>query len=171
MRTVRTATREAKIKAGNYMEGGLKRLGALFLKVWAVPMVSVGLGLMLWGLFSKLEQRQWEDPLSAGVALVVLGGVLWVLARKLDSSAQLLRYRRQQNAIVRLGQERGGRLTATETAADTGLTMEEAEEILVRLADGGFVEIEITESGMVVYRFPEILLAHEKPWSRGVDSA
>jgi len=171
MKTVQTTARDAKIKAGNYMEGGMKRIGALFLKVWAVPMVPLGLGLMLWGLFSKFEQRQWEDPLSAGVALVMLGSLLWVLARKLDASAQLVRYRRQQNTIVRLARERGGRLTVTEAAADTGLTMEEVDQLLKQLADSGFVELEITDSGMVVYRFPEILFAHEKPWSRGLDSA
>ena len=84
--------------------------------------------------------------------------------------ARLVRYRRQQNAIVRLARERGGRLSVTEAAADSGLTMQEAESILKELVDGGYVELEITTSGMVVYRFPEVLFAHEKPWSQGVDS-
>ena len=170
MVSLETRARDTKIKAGNYMEGGLKRLGALFLKVGAVPIIPTGLGLMLWGLFSKFEQRQWEDPLSVGVALVILGALLWLLARKLDASARLVRYRRQQNAIVRLARERGGRLSVTEAAADSGLTMQEAESILKELVDGGYVELEITTSGMVVYRFPEVLFAHEKPWSQGVDS-
>ena len=86
-------------------------------------------------------------------------------------AAQLVRYRRQQNRIVRLAQEHGGRLTVTEAAADTGMIVEEADEILKRLSEGGYVEVEVTDAGMVVYRFPEILFGHEKTWSRGVDSA
>ena len=72
---------------------------------------------------------------------------------------------------MRLSQQRGGRLTVTETAAETGLAIEEADEILKGMADGGFVEVEITDSGMMVYRFPEVLYAHEKEWSRGGESA
>ena len=159
---------ELKIKAGNYMEGGMKRLGALLLKFWAVPLVPVGVGLMLYGLIDRFESI---EPFSIGVTLVILGALLWVLAKKLDEAAQLVRYRRQQNRIVCLARQRGGRLTVVEAAADTGLTVEEVEEIFKRLADGGYVEIEVTDSGLMVYRFPEILFAHEKHWSRGVDSA
>ena len=78
------------------MEGGIKRLGALFLKMWAVPMIPIGVGLMLYGLFRIFEENRWEDPLSVGVALVVMGALLWGGARKLDEAAQLVRYRRQQ---------------------------------------------------------------------------
>ena len=163
--------RDIKVKASNYMEGGAKRLGALFLKVPAVAMVPAGVGLMLYGLIKKLEHAHVQDVFSVGVTLVILGALLWFLSRKLDAAAELIRYRRQQGRIVRLAQQRGGRLSATETAADTGLTVEEAEGILKRLADGGYVEIEVTQSGLVIYRFPEVLFAHEKPWARGIDSA
>jgi len=158
-------------KAGNYMEGGMKRLGALFLKTWAVPLVPVGLGLMLFGLIDRIEHQQGMDQFSVGVTLVILGALLWILSKKLDEAAQLVRYRRQQNRVICLAQERGGRLTVVEAAADTGLTVEEVEDILKRMADGGYVEIEVTDSGLMVYRFPELLYAHEKHWSRGVDSA
>lgn len=153
------------------MEGGLKRLGALFLKVWAVPMVPVGVGLMLYALVKRVEQGHVVDQFSVGVALTIFGGLLWILAKRLDAAAQLVRYRRHQNRIVRLARDRGGRLTVTETAADSGLTVEESADILKRLADGGFVEVEITDSGLVVYRFPEVVYGHEKPWSRGVETA
>ena len=149
----------------------MKRLGALFLKTWAVPLVPVGGGLMIFGLIDRIEYQQGMDLFSVGVTLVILGALLWILSKKLDEAAQMVRYRRQQNRIVRLAQERGGRLTVVEAAADTGLTVEEVEEVLKRMADGGYVEIEVTDSGLVVYCFPEILYAHEKHWSRGVDSA
>ncbi|MEW6750581.1 MAG: hypothetical protein AB1505_06340 [Candidatus Latescibacterota bacterium] len=152
------------------MEGGLKRLGALFLKCWAVPMVPLGAGLMLYGILHQLRQPHELDVFSVGVSLTVFGALLWVLARRLDAAASLVRYRRRQTRLVRLARDRGGRLTVTEAAAETGLTVEESEDILKALADRGYVELQVTDSGMVVYRFPELLLAHEKHWSRGVES-
>jgi len=175
MRSIDDVTNQLKIKAGSHMEGGMKRLGALFLKSWAVPMVPVGLGFMLFGLYEIMTRASNIHgvgiPFAIGVTLSILGSLLWVLAKKLDAAAYLVRYRRQQNRIVRLAQQRGGRLTITETAAETGLAVEEVEDILKGMAERGFVEIEITDSGMMVYRFPEILFAHEKHWSRGVESA
>ena len=165
---------EANLKVGSAIEGGCKRLGALFLKMLAVPLVPIGLGFMLYGLFQILRADAPGDHFAlfaVGVTQVIFGSLLWMLAKKLDAAAHLLRYRRQQNRVVRLARQRGGRLTVTETAADTGLTVEEAAEILKRLADGGVVEVEITDSGLIVYRFPEVLFAHEKHWSRGVESA
>ena len=166
---------EANFKVGSAIESGCKRLGALFLKVLAVPIVPIGLGLMLYGLFQMLRPEapdsDFFEPFAIGVTQVIFGSLLWILAKKLDVAAHLVRYRRQQSRVVRLARQRGGRLTVTETAADTGLTVEEASEILKRLADGGFVEVEITDSGLIVYRFPEVLFAHEKHWSRGVESA
>ena len=166
---------EANLKVGSAIESGCKRLGALFLKVLAVPIVPIGLGLMLYGLFQMFRPEapdsDFFEPFAIGVTQVIFGSLLWILAKKLDAAAHLVRYRRQQSRVVRLARQRGGRLTVTETAADTGLTVEEASEILKRLADGGFVEVEITDSGLIVYRFPEVLFAHEKHWSRGVESA
>jgi TusA-related sulfurtransferase len=49
--------------------------------------------------------------------------------------------------------------------------VEETKEVLEKLANGGYVEVEVTDSGMMVYRFPEVLFGHEKHWSRGIESA
>lgn len=163
---------DATTKASTLMEGGIKRLGALFLKSWAVLMIPIGVGLMLYGIMQKLEHGlHFGDPFPFGVTLVILGALLWMLGKRLDAAAQLVRYRRQQNRVLRLASERGGRLTVTEAATETGMAAEEAEEILKKLAEGGFVEIEVTDSGLMVYRFPEIVHGHEKHWSRGLESA
>ena len=170
---------DAKIKVSSAMEGGFKRMGALFLKVLAVLLVPVGLGMMFYGLFQILDPNErspvYSDgaivPFAVGVSQIIFGSMLWLISKKLDAAAHIVRYRRQQNRVVRLAQQRGGRLTVTEAAADTALTVEEVGDILKRMADGGFVEVEITDSGMMVYRFPEVLFAHEKQWSRGLESA
>ena len=151
------------------MDGGLKRLGALFLKVCAVPLVPIGLGILCYDLF--LFDRNAVGGTVVGATLVTLGTLLWILARQLDNAVGLIKYRRQQNQLLRLAQQRQGRLTVTEAATETGMTVQDAEQIMKDLADRGYVEIELTESGMMVYRFPEVLFSHEKVWSRSLDKA
>ena len=151
------------------MDGGLKRLGALFLKVCAVPLVPIGLGILCYDLF--LFDRNAVGGTVVGATLATLGTLLWILARQLDNAVGLIKYRRQQNQLLRLAQQRQGRLTVTEAATETGMTVQDAEQIMKDLADRGYVEIELTESGMMVYRFPEVLFSHEKVWSRSLDKA
>jgi hypothetical protein len=146
------------------LEGGIKRLGGLFLLVLAIPLFAVGLGLMLWGLSTALTAAihtgpSLEHSLSIGVALVVLSVLMWVGSRRLDAAVRILKNRRVENALLRLAQQRGGRLTVIETAAETGYTAEEVALVLRRLSEQGFVEIEVTEAGVMVYRFPEIAYA------------
>lgn len=146
-------------RVGNVFEGGLKRAGALFLTGWAVLLLPAGVGLVLFGLGQRIDDNDWQEPLSIGVAVFAIGAVTWSLARRLDAAARVSRARRDENRVLRLARQRGGRLTAFDAAVDTGLTAAEAEQILRRLADGGFVEIEVSDSGVLVYRFPEVLYA------------
>ncbi|MXY81933.1 MAG: hypothetical protein F4Y91_07700, partial [Gemmatimonadetes bacterium] len=89
-----------KSEVRSAMEGGFKRLGALFLKVMAVPMVPIGLGFMLYGLFQILHADGLDSHFeffAIGVTQTIFGSLLWILAKKLDAAAHLVRYRRQQN--------------------------------------------------------------------------
>ncbi len=169
------------------LEGGIKRLGGLFLLVWAIPLFAVGLGLMLWGLSKALTaaihtgpngfllggSHSFHDPLSIGVALVVLSVLMWVGSRRLDAAVRTLKDRRVENALLRLAQQRGGRLTVIEAAAETGYTAEEVALVLRRLSEQGFVEIEVTDAGVMVYRFPEIAHAPTpgESWATRIGSA
>ena len=169
------------------LEGGLKRLGALFLLVAAVPLFTVGLGLMLWGLSTALAIAIDAGPpgvllgsghgfvkeLSIGVSLVVLGVLIWLGSRRLDAAVRSLAARRTENALLRLAQERDGRLTVTEAAAETGFTAAETAAVLTRLSEQGFVEIEVTNAGVMVYRFPEIAYAPApgESWTSRIESA
>ena len=138
-------------------DGGLRRAGALALTGWSAVLLPAGLGLVLYGVVERLESGAWREPLPIGVAVVAAGAIVWHLSRRLDASARAARARRDENRIVRLARERGGRLTTMEAAAETGLTAAEAEVILRGLAEGGFIEIEVTEAGIMVYRFPEVI--------------
>ena len=47
--------------------------------------------------------------------------------------------------------------------------LEKAEEILRELAARGHVEVRVSDSGLMVYHFPEIERWDEKHWAKPVD--
>ena len=62
-----------------------------------------------------------------------------------------------QREILRLADGRGGTLTVTEVAASLNLSLSAAEKLLVAMDDGFRVRSEITDEGVIVYEFPEVL--------------
>lgn len=63
-----------------------------------------------------------------------------------------------QMPVLKLAAEREGRLTVTETAASLGWSLRRAEKVLHSLDDGWRVTSEVTDEGVIVYEFREILL-------------
>ena len=138
-------------------EGGLRRAGALLLTAGSVLLLPAGLGLILYGLGQRIDHDDWQEPLSIGVPVFSVGAAAWYCARRLAASARQAQARRMENRILRLARERFGRLTVIETAVEAGLAAAEAESILRGLAEGGFVEIEVNDAGVMSYRFPEVI--------------
>ena len=64
--------------------------------------------------------------------------------------------RDREREILQLAQRKGGRLTVTEIAADTSLTTDEAEKFMNELVSKGYVSMNVTESGVIVYDFYDI---------------
>ncbi|HCL30879.1 MAG TPA: hypothetical protein EYQ31_11505 [Candidatus Handelsmanbacteria bacterium] len=142
---------------GDTIDSKLKRAGALVLTFWTVLLLPTGLGLVLLGVSTRIENRQWQEPLSVGVGIVAVGAITWYLSRRLHEGARQVRARIDENRILRLASQRAGRLTVMEAATETGLTAAECEEILRGLAEGGFIEIEVSDAGIMIYRFPDVL--------------
>lgn len=70
-----------------------------------------------------------------------------------------------QRKILKLAGKRGGSLTVTEVASDLSLSLPAAEKALVGMDDGFRVRSEITDEGIIVYEFPEVL--HRKQLESG----
>lgn len=62
-----------------------------------------------------------------------------------------------QRQVLRLATRTRGRLTVTEVAAELNLSMDAAENILNELDDGFRVRSEVTEDGVIIYEFPEVI--------------
>ncbi|GIV38755.1 MAG: hypothetical protein KatS3mg033_0555 [Thermonema sp.] len=59
--------------------------------------------------------------------------------------------------IVRFARIKGGVITPAELALETSLSVEEAEERLIKLHSKGFNEIKVSDKGFVVYDFHCVL--------------
>jgi hypothetical protein len=59
--------------------------------------------------------------------------------------------------IMRLALDKGGTLTVTDVVMETGLSIKEAEETLSNMVDGLRIKMEVRDSGIIVYEFPEIM--------------
>lgn len=131
-------------------------------------------GLML--VFMVLiEHPPWAtgttsfEKLSGGLALIVFSQLIWWAGRRVKRSGDKKAHAKNQHRILRLAREKGGSLTVTEAAMDTRITVEKTEEILRELTISGHAEMRISDSGLVVYHFPEIEHWDEKNRARPVD--
>jgi hypothetical protein len=64
-----------------------------------------------------------------------------------------------QPEVLRLAAQRKGRLTVTEVASSLGWALPRAEKVLNSLDDGLRVRSEVTDEGVIVYEFPEVMFA------------
>jgi hypothetical protein len=87
---------------------------------------------------------------------------------RLTRRREELRRQTTESEILRLAGQRGGRLTAVEVATDLAISPEAAKEALDSLALRELAELEITDSGLLVYAFHDVRHLGEKPHARGV---
>jgi hypothetical protein len=89
----------------------------------------------------------------------------------LQTRRQELQARTIQAEIVKLAIGHGGRLTAVEVMAGLGITAELATEHLNLLAHQTLAELEITESGTLVYAFQDVQALPEKLTAKRIADA
>jgi hypothetical protein len=111
--------------------------------------------------------------LFVAVGLPALGGLALLrrrLRRQRRSGDRTERLRQQtlEAEILRLAGRHEGKLTAVEVASDLGVRVEEAKRVLDELMVRGQADIEVTDSGVLVYRFYDIEHLGEKKRTRGL---
>jgi hypothetical protein len=124
----------------------------------ALAVVLYGSGALV--LSGVLFYFSWKLGIAA---LFVLGGLLplgasayllWRLVRR-ERPPRLWRRGLRQAAILKLARRLGGRLTVADVALGTGLSLGEAKAALNELARKGYVGLEVSPSGVLVYHcFP-----------------
>ena len=127
-------------------------------------------GVLTVAIIFAVEDNPWHNEgFSVGLVLVATAQLIWWAGRLVHRSADRKRYAQLQHRLLRLARKKGGSLTVLEAATDCRMTVEKAEEILRELAVRGHAEVRVSDSGLMVYKFPEIERSHEKDWARPVD--
>ncbi len=104
-------------------------------------------------------------PAGAGVALIQSH---YRNQRLRTADRSELRLQTWESELVKLATERGGKLTIVEAVAATGLRAPQVEEAFRSLTQQGVADIDVTDSGMLVYRFPDVQLLEEKGGSKPI---
>jgi hypothetical protein len=108
-----------------------------------------------------------------GVVLPAGGGVALLAShfgagRRIDQRREQLRRQTIEAEILRLAAQRHGKLTVVEVVTEMALTPEAATESLNALMARDLAEIEVTDSGVLVYAFHDVQHLPEKADSREI---
>jgi uncharacterized membrane protein YidH (DUF202 family) len=125
--------------------------------VMAILLGVFGLVMIAGVSIQFLEGTSKYSMLTDGVLTVLLGivplvGGVWrykrirqaVTRRTVDDSEKI---------VLRLAQRRQGVLTVVEVAANSTLSVEQAKETLDQLNLKGFNEMDVSDAGILVYKF------------------
>ena len=96
--------------------------------------------------------------LSGTLGLAGASSFAWGLAALQQRRQRLLQA--LQGRVLHLARGKSGRLTATDVAADLDMTLPAAERVLFSMDDGFRVRSDVTNDGLLVFDFPEIMMRH-----------
>lgn len=115
----------------------------------------VGVGLVIAGYFSGLLPLAISGVISSGFSALMIATAVRVDREQKEEQKRML-HTLHEKEILRLAISRGGRLTTSEVAAHTSLTLEEAKKVLESMAYEGHVSTSVSDGGALVYEFHEI---------------
>ena len=68
----------------------------------------------------------------------------------------------RESRIFKLADRMKGRVTLSDIVLETGMGLKEAELFIKKMIDGTHVTMEVTETGKIIYEFPEIISRYER---------
>lgn len=137
------------------------------------------LGLALFMVVGFLNADVDPTAFRTLVALLIVAGLpaaggTWLLARqfgvgrRIEARREALRRDTLEAEILRMAERHDGRLTAIEVAGELAVPANTAEETLKELMARGMADIEVTDSGLLVYTFHEVRHLSEKEDAKGL---
>jgi len=144
------------------------------------PFLGFGLiGISLFMLLGFLNADVEMSGLAKGVALLISVGIPGIAGgtllnqhfgggKRLAARRSALRRQTQEAELLRMAGEHDGRLTVVEVVRELAMSHDDADALLKSTVQSGVAEIEIAETGLLVYRFPDVQALGSKSTSRGV---
>ena len=146
---------------GSIVGGGLLLALALFMLVGFLNAdVDRAAGTTLLALLITVAL-----PAGAGAALISRGARS---GKRLDERREALRRQTIEAELVKLAGRKDGKLTVVEVVSELGVSPESAEAALQALARRDLADIQVTESGLLVYAFHDVRRLSEKPDAKGI---
>ncbi|RNB77678.1 hypothetical protein [Brevibacillus panacihumi] len=105
--------------------------------------------------------------LLLGVLPAVFGGWLLFAARK---NTRLRRLDAMENLVLQIAARYGGKLTATELAMNSKLSITQANEVLESFTKQNVAYLKITNNGTYVYQFEGIISQQDKDQAESLKS-
>lgn len=118
--------------------------------------VAAGLGALFFLGIGIVEMH--EVPIMIGGIMGLTGASTFGWGWKALQRRREALLQRMQRRVLLLARHRGGRLTATDVAAELDMTLPAAERLLLSLDDGFRVRSDVSDRGLLYFEFPEILL-------------
>jgi hypothetical protein len=127
-------------------------------------LLCVGLFLSLGFFLNAMEKGVDAGDIAAvvllGIAPVIGGGMLirshFKEKQKAVLEKQAAIQTQQEKEIIRLAQQKGGRLSIPEIVAGTSLNTIEADQLMREMTTKGYVDMQVTDAGVIIYEFYEI---------------
>ena len=96
--------------------------------------------------------------LGTDLLLTILFGILpivygIVLYKRVKQAVTRRTVEDSEKVVLQLAKKRRGLLTVAEVAANSALTLEQAKETLDQLNIKGFNEMDVSDAGIIVYKF------------------
>ena len=116
-----------------------------------------GLVMIVGVSIQALEGTSKYSMVTDGVLTVLLGilplvGGVW-LYKRVRQAVTRRTVDDSEKIVLRLAQRRQGILTVVEVAANSPLSVEQAKETLDQLNLKGFNEMDVSDAGIIVYKF------------------
>ncbi|MCA9738092.1 MAG: hypothetical protein R3E98_06015 [Gemmatimonadota bacterium] len=129
------------------------------------PLPGSGIGRRVTGVLALLMAALMivMGVIELEAAMIAVGGVmgaggslsfLWGYSALQNRRKAVLKS--MERRVLLLAQEKGGQLTVSEVATELDLSLQAAEKVLMEMDDGFRVRSEVTESGLLLYEFPEL---------------
>jgi predicted DNA-binding transcriptional regulator len=104
-------------------------------------------------------------PLTGGAALIYS---YYEEYERLRKSKENLTIKTLEAEVLKLAEKKGGKLTVVEVMSDFAMSNDTAKELLDSITVQGLADVELTESGVIVYSFYDIKHLMDKKNTKGV---
>ncbi len=125
----------------------------------------LGLYVLLFGvliIFDPLRTPTIVEYIGLGMFGIIPTVVGALMCRKLIRQTRSHKGEIIEKIILQLAKKNRGSLTVAEVAMNTPLTSVEAKKVLDQYNLNGLTEMEVSESGVVIYRFRGIISDEER---------